>query len=171
MKFVKLIYQLLLKLYFLVYLINVKKTVASHQGKIFIGGPTKLTKRTYLKHNVNFNGMNIKGKGNCKIGAYFHSGQQCLIITSIHNYDFGKAIPYDETEITKDVIIEDFVWLGSRVTILPGVKIGEGAIIQAGSVVVKDIPKYAIAGGSPAVVFKYRDIDHFVKMKNLNKFH
>lgn len=50
-------------------------------------------------------------------------------------------------------------------TILPGVKIGEGAIIQAGSVVVKDIEKYAIAGGHPAKTFKYRDIDHYEKLK------
>jgi chloramphenicol O-acetyltransferase type B len=171
MKIIKSIYQYITTFNLIIYKLNVKRTVASHQGKIFIGGPTKLTKSTYLKHNVNFNGMEIKGKGICKIGAYFHSGQQCLIITSIHNYDLGISIPYDETEIIKEVIIDDFVWLGSRVTILPGVNIGEGAIIQAGSVVVNNIPKYAIAGGSPAKVFKYRDIIHFEKLKAENKFH
>ena len=68
-------------------------------------------------------------------------------------------------------MIEDNVWLGNRVTILPGVTIGEGAIIQAGSTVVRDIEKYAIAGGHPAKVFKYRDIDHYEKLKNEGKFH
>ena len=64
-----------------------------------------------------------------------------------------------------DVVIEDNVWLGNRVIVLPGVTIGEGAIIQAGSVVVKDIPKYAIAGGHPAKVFSSRDKDHYEMLK------
>jgi len=51
------------------------------------------------------------------------------------------------------------------------ITIGEGAIIQAGSVVVSDIPKYAIAGGDPAKVFKYRDIEHYEKLKKEKKFH
>jgi len=68
-------------------------------------------------------------------------------------------------------LIEDNVWLGHRVIILGGVTIGEGAIIQAGSVVVKDIPKYAIAGGHPAKVFKYRDIKHYNRLKKEKKFH
>ena len=55
--------------------------------------------------------------------------------------------------------------------ILPGVKISEGSIIQAGSVVVNDIEKYAIAGGHPAKVFKYRDIEHYERLKSEKKFH
>ena len=94
-----------------------------------------------------------------------------MIITSIHNYDNGTAIPYDDSIISKDVVIEDNVWLGNRVIILPGVHIEEGAIIQAGSVVVKDVPKYAIAGGHPAEVFKTRDIEHYEKLKKEGKFH
>ena len=58
-----------------------------------------------------------------------------------------------------------------RVIVLGGVTIGEGAIIQAGSVVVNDIPKYAIAGGHPAKVFAARDIAHYEELKALGKFH
>lgn len=94
-----------------------------------------------------------------------------MMITQIHNYDHGKKVPYDDTYIYKDITIEDNVWLGSRVIVLGGVTIGEGAIIQAGSVVVKNIPKYAIAGGHPATVFKYRDIDHYERLKAEGKFH
>ena len=115
--------------------------------------------------------MKIQGSGNVIIGDNFHSGIECMIITSIHNYDKGNAIPYDDTIISKDVIIEDNVWLGNRVIILPGVRLGEGSIIQAGSVVVNDIPKYAIAGGHPAKVFKNRDIEHYEKLKKEGKFH
>lgn len=55
------------------------------------------------------------------------------------------------------VVIGDDVWIGTRVIILPGVKIGNGVIIAAGAVVTKDIPDYAVAGGVPAKVIKYRN--------------
>lgn len=125
---------------------------------------------TYLGNNVNFNGMKILGSGKVKIGDNFHSGTECMMITHVHNYE-GIAIPYDSTYIYKDITIEDNVWLANRVIVLGGVTIGEGAIIQAGSVVVKDIPKYAIAGGHPAQVFRYRDIAHYEKLKGEQKFH
>jgi len=115
--------------------------------------------------------MTISGKGTVKIGDNFHSGKECLVMTSIHNYDEGETIPYDKSYITKDVIIRDNVWIGRRVIILSGVTIEEGAIIQAGSVVVKDIPYCAIAGGHPAKVFQYRNIEHYEKLKRQEKFH
>lgn len=93
-----------------------------------------------------------------------------LIITSNHNYDKGNAIPYDNTYIDGDVVIEDNVWIGQNVTILQGVTIGEGAIIQAGSVVVSNIPACCIAGGHPAKVFKKRDEEHYKQLKCANKF-
>jgi acetyltransferase-like isoleucine patch superfamily enzyme len=104
-------------------------------------------------------------------GNNFHSGPKCRIITVNHNFNEGNAIPYDSTNIVKDVVIEDNVWLGYNVLILGGVRIGEGAIIQAGSVVVSDVPKYGIAGGHPAKVFSERDVDHYNKLKEEGKFH
>ena len=113
----------------------------------------------------------ISGWGTVKIGNWFHSGKNCHIITHVHNYDKGTAIPYDETYYHKDVTIEDCVWLGEGVTVLGGVTIGEGAIIQAYSTVVKDVPRCAIAGGHPANVYKFRDIEHFDELKKNGKFH
>lgn len=55
-----------------------------------------------------------------------------------------------------DVIIEDYVWIASRCTILPGVRIGRGAIVASNSVVTKDIPAMAIVGGVPATVIGER---------------
>ncbi len=88
-----------------------------------------------------------------------------------HDYDHGEAIPYGEAVTTKNVIIDDFVWLGSDVTICGNVHIGEGAIVAIGSVVVKDVPPFAIVGGNPAKFIKYRDIEHFEKIRALKKFH
>lgn len=130
----------------------------------------RVTRNTFIGEYSNFNGMTIAGKGRVTIGKYFHSGEDVHIITDVHNYDAGEKIPYDATDIVKDVTIDDFVWIGSHVIILGGVHIGEGAIIQAGAVVVRDVPPYAIAGGNPAAVFKYRDKEHFLKLKEEEKF-
>jgi chloramphenicol O-acetyltransferase type B len=145
--------------------------VASHHNEIFIGGITKLSKYTFLGKNPNFNGLVVNGIGDLVIGDNFHSGTDCLIITSIHNYNFGKRVPYDDTHIKKPVIIGDNVWFGDRVTVIGKVKIGEGAIIQAGAVVVCDVPNGAIAGGNPARVFKYRDMEHYNNLKTKKLFH
>ena len=147
-----------------------KRQIGSYENDLRVNKYSRFTRSTHVGHNVNFNGMDISGRGKVTIGSNFHSGTECMIITSFHNYDHGTAIPYDNTYIDKDVIIEDNVWLGSRVIILGGVTIGEGAIIQAGSVVVKDVPKCAIAGGAPANVFKYRDIEHYELLKSQNRF-
>lgn len=76
----------------------------------------------------------------------------------------GTALPYDHTNISKDITIGRNVWLGLNVIILPGVRIGDGVIIQAGSVVTKDVPDLAIAGGHPAKVFSYRDKKHYYNL-------
>lgn len=148
---------------------RVLRIVKSHKGHVFVGGVTRLTKNTVLNDNPNFNGMIIKGGGEVIIGNNFHSGVGCLIITENHNYN-GKSLPYDNTYIFKNVNIGDNVWLGDRVIILGGVNIGEGAIIQAGAVVVCNIPDLAIAGGNPAKVFKYRDKEHYYTLKNNGRF-
>ncbi|WP_243454161.1 acyltransferase [Oceanisphaera pacifica] len=149
----------------------VKKRCGGYTDRVQVGGPTSLTKNTFLGDNANFNGLVISGEGNVIIGDNFHSGPDCLFICQNHNFDNGSAVPYDSTYILKDITIEDNVWLGSRVIVLGGATIGEGAIIQAGSVVVSDIPKYAIAGGHPAKVFSSRDVTHYEKLKAEGKFH
>jgi chloramphenicol O-acetyltransferase type B len=149
----------------------IRLTAKEVKGKLSVNHYSKVNKNTVLGNNVNFNGLIINGIGSVKIGNNFHSGRNCLLITQIHNYNNATKIPYDETYILKPIVIEDNVWLGDRVIILGGTQIGEGAIIQAGSVVVKDIPKYSIAGGHPAEVFSYRDIKHYEELKKLEKFH
>ncbi len=154
----------------LFYTFIAKMTLHDLKAKIKANYYTRLTPRTKTGTNVNFNGFKVLGSGNVYIGNNFHSGFGCIVMTHNHNYE-GEKIPYDETIITGDVIIEDNVWFGINVTVLPGVTIGEGSIIQAGSVVVSNIPKCAIAGGHPSRVFKYRNIEHYERLKAEKRFH
>lgn len=158
------------KLIQLYYPIRIRQVAAQCNGSLYVGGKSYVTPYTYLGNNVCFNGMGISGSGKVVIGNNFHSGTGCQMITSFHNYE-GSALPYDNTYLHKDVIIGDNVWLGNNVIILGGVSIGEGAIIQAGSVVCKDIPSCAIAGGHPAKPFRYRDQTHYDMLKKQGMFH
>ena len=64
--------------------------------------------------------------------------------------------PNDDFHLTKggDVIIEDYVWIASRATVLPNVHIGKGAVIACGAVVTKDVPPHCLVAGSPAKVIR-----------------
>jgi len=86
------------------------------------------------------------------IGKHVMMGKFCIIICENHSYNEHGFSGYDG----KSVLIDDYSWLGHRVMILPGVRIGKYAIIGAGSVVSKSIPDYAIAVGNPARIVKYR---------------
>lgn len=146
-----------------------KRRCGSYKGKLKVNRKSIIGPNVHLGYNVNFNGMMISTGGKVTIGDNFHSGAECRIIVQNHNYK-GKTIPYDNTYIKTDLVIEDNVWVGHRVILLGGITIGEGAIIQAGSVVVKDVPKYGIAGGHPAQVFSSRDKDHYEKLKAEKRF-
>jgi acetyltransferase-like isoleucine patch superfamily enzyme len=166
MNYIKKFIKLLIRFF---YTLKAKNIVASYKEPIKVNYRTRLTRNTFLGENTNFNGLIINGKGKVEIGNNFHSGQECIFITEYHNYE-GECIPYDSTNIVKPIKIEDNVWLGTKVIILGGVTIGEGAIIQAGAVVVNDVPRYGIVGGNPAKVFKYRNIDHYNELKEKSKF-
>jgi acetyltransferase-like isoleucine patch superfamily enzyme len=153
------------------YTSKVRLIAASVGRDLRVNAKTKVTRNTHIGDNCNFNGMVIEGGGTVTIGDYFHSGRDILFITQNHDFDRGESIPYGRTYITGDITIGPFVWIGHRVIVLGGVTIGEGAVIQAGSVVASDIPPCAVAGGHPATVFKYRDVGHFNRLKEEGRFH
>ena len=151
---------------------NRLKRIAQKCGKNpYVGGKSCFTGKIYLGDNCNFNGMCIQGGGTVIIGNNFHSGIECMMVTQNHDYDTGEAIPYGIGFEYKTIIIEDNVWLGNRVIITGNTRIGEGAIVAAGSVVCKDVPPFAIVGGNPAKIIKYRDIEHYDQLKKQRKFH
>ncbi len=83
-----------------------------------------------------------------------------LITTESHGVDPESDIPYMDQELTAaPVHIKKGCWIGEKVTIMPGVTIGEKCIIGANSVVTHDIPDYCMAVGSPARVIKKYDFD------------
>lgn len=80
--------------------------------------------------------------------------------------DWGSALaPHiDELPLKGDTIVGNDVWFGQNVTVLPGVHIGDGAIIGANSVVSRDIPPYCIAAGNPCTVKKKRFDDDVIEL-------
>lgn len=93
------------------------------------------------------------------------AGNVTFIVCADHNVNTISTYPFKvmclktasrEAVSKGDIVIDDDVWVGQNVTILSGVHIGQGAIIAAGAVVTKDVPPYAIVGGNPAKIIKYR---------------
>lgn len=90
--------------------------------------------------------------GKLQIANNVDVAQECNIWTLQHDYNSPAYAVKGG-----DVIIEDYVWIASRVTILPGVKIGRGSVIGSCSVVTKDIPPMSVAVGVPAKVVGKRE--------------
>ena len=101
--------------------------------------------------------------GSC-LHAYLsiNIGQRCLIAANCQIIDgSGHDLSFDDVENRintkgncRPIIIEDDVWIGANTIILPGVRIGRGSVIGAGSVVTKDVPLMVVAAGNPARVIK-----------------
>jgi maltose O-acetyltransferase len=95
-------------------------------------------------------------------------GPDVMIISRGHNFsrlDIPMMSQGDSDP--KLVVFENDVWIGARAIILPGVHIGQGAIVGAGAVVTKDVPPYAIVGGNPAKVIKSRRSEQIPVSNNL----
>jgi Acetyltransferase (isoleucine patch superfamily) len=92
-----------------------------------------------------------------QIGNYSMIAGDVRILGGDHTFDTpGMPIIFSKRGIIKSTVIGDDVWIGANSIIMTGVKIGDGAIVAAGSVVTKDIQSYSIVGGVPAVEIKKR---------------
>jgi len=87
----------------------------------------------------------LDGRAKLTIGDHVSIASQVLIYNSEHDIHSDKFDPLEEP-----VEIGDYVFIGARAIILPGVKIGKGAVVAAGAVVTKDVPEMTIVGGVPA---------------------
>lgn len=98
----------------------------------------------------------IQVRGKVIIGNNVIFGPNVSIFAENHNFNNPDLPVSVQGETRKGVIIEDGVWLGTRVVILDGVTVGKNSIIAAGSIVTKDVAPYTIVGGIPAKVIRNR---------------
>jgi maltose O-acetyltransferase len=118
----------------------------SHPENIIIGSKTNINRNCIL-----WAGINSK----IIIGDNCLTGPGVTIIAQQYKVQ-GKDLIRSYPQTEKDIIIEDDVWLGANCIILPGVRLGKGAIVAAGAVVPKDVKEYTIVTGIPAKVIKSR---------------
>lgn len=131
-------------------------------NNIFDINKVSVGKYTYGRLEV----LMFNNENNLRIGSFCSIAPKTVFLLSADHYtDHISSFPYkvkvtkslDREGISKgDIIVDDDVWIGYGTTVLSGVHIGQGAIVAAGSVVTKDVPPYAIVGGVPAKVIKYR---------------
>lgn len=103
-------------------------------------------------------GVAAKLSPHVTIGKNVLMGEDVLVLTQNHSYRSARELigrqGYSEVE---EVVVGDDVWIGSRAIILPGVCLGTGAVVGAGSVVTKNVEPYAVVGGNPARVIGCRE--------------
>jgi acetyltransferase-like isoleucine patch superfamily enzyme len=95
-----------------------------------------------------------------RIGSHVMFGPEVVVVGGGHNMTvvgrFMKSVHEKTGDEDLGVVIEDDVWIGSRAVVLRGVRIGRGSVVAAGAVVTKSVPPYAIVGGNPARVLRFR---------------
>ena len=112
---------------------------------ISIGSKTHITNRTYLD-----------GRGGITIGDNVLVGYESIIMTSARNFGDTETPINLQGSTRKPVIIGNDCWLGARAIVLPGVTIGDGAVVGTAAVVTKDVPALAVVGGVPARILGKR---------------
>ncbi len=125
--------------------------------------------------NESYGELNVVSFANTtklRIGHYVSISQGVKFMLDVEHYtDHISTFPF-KVKILKecpyeafskgDIIVDDDAWIGYGAIIMSGVHIGKGAIVAAGTVVTKDVPPYAIVGGVPAKVIKYRFDDQMI---------
>lgn len=133
-------------------------------------GPEKFEER--VTHHYEFIGDKLIIGKFCALGKgieFIMNGanhRMCSVTTYPFNimwHGWEKATPsLDDLPLKGDTVVGNDVWIGQNVTVMPGVHIGDGAVIAANSVVTKDIPPYHIAGGNPCRIIKKRFDDELI---------
>lgn len=133
----------------------VKRFVKKCGTGLVLGPNVTLSSANSIGNHVTIN-ENCSLQG-CTIGDYALIAPECYAVTRNHNYT-NPTIPIKLQGYREEAppVIGRDVWIGARVTLLPNITIGDGAIVAAGAVVTADVPPYAIVGGVPARIIGYR---------------
>lgn len=142
--------------------IAISSPILSNSKNTFIGHRSYMNDGGYIRDDV-FIGRYCSIGRRVSIGAGNHPMHSLSTSPSVRN---KIARPYSETDLaiigidkinrSKSTVIMNDIWIGDGSVIVTGVNVGTGAIIGANSVVVKDVPPYAVIGGCPAKIIKYR---------------
>ena len=112
----------------------------------------------------------LHSMGGIHIGDYVGIGTRCMLVSFSHNYLAPEYLPYDDVITIKPIIIRNFVWIGFGALIMPGVEIGEGAVVGMGATVTKSVPPLAVVAGNPAEIIGYRNKRQFEECIRDKKF-
>ncbi len=116
------------------------------------------------KDSIIGEGAVLDGRAKLLIGDHVDIASEVMIYNSQHNIHDENFASRETVELG-DVVIEDYVFIGPRAIILPGVKIKRGAVVGAGAVVTKDVEENVIVGGVPArEIGKRKNIEHSYKL-------
>ena len=125
----------------------------SHNVKILNPEYISMDSRAFVGHHCLLAAS--KG-GNITIGKDVQIAFHTFLLTSNHRFDQLDVPIWDQPGTYAPITVEDDVWIGCRCMILPGVTVGEHAVVAAHTVLAKDVPPWAIVGGNPARIIKYR---------------
>ena len=92
--------------------------------------------------------------GPVSIGSHVNLAQGITITALNHNFDDSEKRIDQQGISTKEVVLEDDIWVGANAVILPGVTIGKHAVVAAGAIVTKDVPPHSLVAGVPAKVIR-----------------
>lgn len=119
--------------------------------------------------------LNVRNAGTksiLKIGNYCSIADEVVFLLGVeHSTNLLSMYPFKvkclgerfEASSKGNIVVDDDVWIGYGATIMSGVHIGQGAVVAAGAVVTKDVPPYAIMGGVPAKIIKYRFSEEIIE--------
>ncbi|WP_420236050.1 acyltransferase [Sulfitobacter faviae] len=146
---------------------------AKRCSSVYVSGPCRFANVSGLElgQNVRINVDNFwVCEGGISVGDNTIFARSVTIYSRNHNYS-GRALPFDDTNVFRPVVIGRNVWVGANVTILPGACIEDGAIIGGGAVVAGVVPFGSIVGAPKAKVLRERDKEHYRRLDTQKAYH
>lgn len=122
-------------------------TLTANGGRIRIGDNVHINRSNLI---------NAVPNGDVLIGSDILFAPNVLLNASTHNYTSTEIPVIRQGTRGADIVLEDDIWFGANVVVLPGVRIHAHSILAAGAVVTKDVPPYVVVGGVPARIIKRR---------------